>query len=342
MADHHDHLGGDQRVERALTLLRSRQWAGPNTNPLLERLFMKSIESERRERVRFRLVLGVAGALLGCGAVAAATRPAWRTAVFGPVARALNISESPAPVVAQAPAPADPVAQAPAPARAPQEILTAEPTQTGGGTSLSLADPGAEAPAGTVALGDSDVSFTTSGATLDMTDPSDGPCTPTYQQYVTDLGRRLMLGQPGAREKLFAALAHPGEVPSPQVAIGDLVFSRMKYELDRTQAEDVSNALALKYLALSGLEGVGAEGQGPEGGQVFELQLDAGDGNELWVQGQPVTIQLDGANQNGTFVFTAGGQDQAQLGAALKGAIRMLVTTKPPQDGQPAQGTPKK
>jgi hypothetical protein len=77
MADHHD-SGGDI-VDSALALLRSRQWAGPCTNTSIERLLMRASKTDKR--VNLRLVLGIGMALLGCGAVAAATRPAWR-AVF--------------------------------------------------------------------------------------------------------------------------------------------------------------------------------------------------------------------------------------------------------------------
>ena len=76
MADHHDDY-----LDSALDLLRSRQWAGPATHPVLEKQFMHSNQESRG--LNLRIVLGIAGALIGCGAVAAATRPAWRSAIFG-------------------------------------------------------------------------------------------------------------------------------------------------------------------------------------------------------------------------------------------------------------------
>lgn len=93
MADHHEFSDG---VDRALDLLRSRQWAGPATNPLLEQKFMGTHDDGRR--VNLRLVLGLAGALIGCGAVAAATRPSWVPAIWrseakvviAPAARAIE------------------------------------------------------------------------------------------------------------------------------------------------------------------------------------------------------------------------------------------------------------
>lgn len=73
MADHHDIL------DSALDRLRSRQWAGPSTNPSLEKLFMHSSKSDRPHNLK--LVLGVGAALIGCGAVAAAVRPSlWSAA----------------------------------------------------------------------------------------------------------------------------------------------------------------------------------------------------------------------------------------------------------------------
>ncbi len=114
MADHHD-----DRLDSALDLLRSRQWAGPATNPVLEKQFMHPIQESRG--LNLRIVLGVAGALIGCGAVAAATRPAWRSAIFGPTPQPQKIAAAVVPA---------PTAPAPAPiVRKTEPAAIAEPVQ---------------------------------------------------------------------------------------------------------------------------------------------------------------------------------------------------------------------
>lgn len=108
MADHHD-----DRVESALALLKSRQWAGAATNPRLETMFMRATMTERK--VRFRLVLGV-GALMACGlAAAAATRPAWRAVLLAeepPAVRDAILAASPT-HLAVAPEPPSPLNRIP-------------------------------------------------------------------------------------------------------------------------------------------------------------------------------------------------------------------------------------
>lgn len=126
MADHHDMMDRDI-LDSALDRLRSRQWAGPSTNPSLERLFMRSGKSE--QRLKFRLILGVGAALVGCGAVAAGVRPAWN-AVFGPQERVVAKAEAPAPVepakvAAPAAAPAPSIAKIQTPA--PRTVQAAAP-----------------------------------------------------------------------------------------------------------------------------------------------------------------------------------------------------------------------
>lgn len=67
-------------LDNALQMLRDRSWNGPAVNPVLEREFARPGAGAPRQGLR--LVLGVGAALIGCGAVAAAARPAWRS-VFG-------------------------------------------------------------------------------------------------------------------------------------------------------------------------------------------------------------------------------------------------------------------
>jgi hypothetical protein len=112
MADHHD-----DRLDSALNLLRSRQWAGPAIHPVLEKQFMQPVHQGRG--VNPRLILCIAGALLGCGAVAAATRPVWRSVLVGAPTRTAAIASS-APLRSVAP---KPVAASPR----PSSFATQEP-----------------------------------------------------------------------------------------------------------------------------------------------------------------------------------------------------------------------
>lgn len=143
MADHHDIRGGDP-VDSALDLLRSRQWAGPTTHPSLERLLMRASKTDYN---RFRLVLCVGAALLGCGAVAAATRPAWRQMLW---------SAPPVPVLADVPIvaistpraeqTAEPLAAAPQPERRvaaarPAPVSSPAPAPAGPPAGMRVASP---------------------------------------------------------------------------------------------------------------------------------------------------------------------------------------------------------
>lgn len=138
MADHHD------IVDSALDLLRSRHWAGPNTNPILENALMQA--RTPRSRINLRLVLGLGAALIGCGAVAAATRPAWITSLLAqeskaasptppavPVAKPAVVAAAQPPKVEHRAPPAKVpalVAAAPVPSPAPQPAVAAAPALT--------------------------------------------------------------------------------------------------------------------------------------------------------------------------------------------------------------------
>lgn len=141
MADHHD------IVDSALDLLRSRHWAGPNTNPILENALMQA--RTPRSRINLRLVLGLGAALIGCGAVAAATRPAWITTFLAqetkaatppapvlPVAKPTVVAAAQPPKVerraapAKAPVAAAPIAPAPLPTAPASVAVVEEPIET--------------------------------------------------------------------------------------------------------------------------------------------------------------------------------------------------------------------
>lgn len=203
MADHHD--GGDI-LDSALDRLRSRQWAGPSTNPSLERLFMRASKSE--QRLKFRLILGVGAALMGCGAVAAGVRPAWN-AVFGPQERAIAKVEAPAPVE---PAPVAAPAAKPAPvvakieAPAPRAVQAAAPAPAPAAPRAMAVAPQAAEPLGA----EFELAVVT-GVQLDGVATRDrGPV--DLDALAWALLDRYMLGDESAGEVLFGLLS--GETPA--------------------------------------------------------------------------------------------------------------------------------
>jgi hypothetical protein len=150
MADHHD-----DRLDSALDLLRSRPWAGPRTHPLLEKQFMQPVDSRRPN---LRLVLGIAGALIGCGAVAAATRPEVRAAIFGRTLAAAVHQVAQAPIAAPAAATAP---ERPAPAPAPVQARVAEAAPAPSPVAAApTTEPGAEAAQGYAMVGDFEPALT--------------------------------------------------------------------------------------------------------------------------------------------------------------------------------------
>jgi hypothetical protein len=189
------------KLDRALNLLRARTWAGPSTNPVLEKRFMQGTYT--RPQLNLRLVLGIAGALVGLGAVAAAARPSWRSAVMEFIAPASA-------KFAVAP-PQTPPASKPASRPSPKPTLAAiGPATTGTPTFEYRTAPSAQpAPAMLAGIQRGDLPITAEqAATLDF--DSSPVC--THADMFSSYVRGYMTGDKGARERLLS-MARGEELP---------------------------------------------------------------------------------------------------------------------------------
>lgn len=70
---------GVSATDSALDLLRSRQWAGPDTNSSFERFLMSQTQTKARRRVSSRLIIGFTIVGLALSAAAAGVYNQWVT-----------------------------------------------------------------------------------------------------------------------------------------------------------------------------------------------------------------------------------------------------------------------
>jgi hypothetical protein len=158
------------------------------------------------------MMLGIGATLIGCGlAAAAASRPAWRTAVWAQIAPMVGV-ETRVPQIqsaGQAAAPAEPagttlhVLASDTPAPQPVGFIgSAAPAPVGD----AMPEPLVNAP---VAVLDSSVPLSADER---------------YRSYVTGLAQRYMRGDRDAGAAMLDAFAHPGEVPEQTICLGGLRF----------------------------------------------------------------------------------------------------------------------